>query len=92
MCEKIGLPAGPINSIDRVFEDAQVQAREMRVTAQHSEDGDVPLLNSPLRIPTAPTSIRRAPPTLGEHTEEVLAEMFGLDAASVAALRQEGVV
>ncbi len=92
LCEQIGLPAGPINSIDRVFEDAQVQAREMRVTAQHSEDGDVPLLNSPLRIPTAPTSIRRAPPTLGEHTEEVLAEMFGLDAASVAALRQEGVV
>ena len=92
LCEQIGLPAGPINSIDRVFEDAQVQAREMRVTAQHSENGDVPLLNSPLRIPTAPTSIRRAPPTLGEHTEEVLAEMFGLDAASVAALRQEGVV
>ncbi|HJL70367.1 MAG TPA: CaiB/BaiF CoA-transferase family protein, partial [Anaerolineales bacterium] len=92
LCEQIGLPAGPLNSIDRVFEDAQVPAREMRVTAQHSEDGDVPLLNSPLRIPTAPTSIRRAPPTLGEHTEEVLAEMFGLDAASVAALRQEGVV
>ena len=92
LCEQIGLPAGPINSIDRVFEDAQVQAREMRVTAQHSEDGDVPLLNSPLRIPTAPTSIRRAPPTLGEHTEEVLAEMLGLDAVSVAALRQEGVV
>ncbi len=92
LCEKIGLPAGPINTIDRVFEDAQVQAREMRVTAQHSENGDVPLLNSPLRIPTAPTSIRRAPPTLGEHTEEVLAEMLGLDAVSVAALRQEGVV
>jgi len=92
LCEQVGLPAGPINTVDSVFADPQVQAREMRVTAQHSKDGEVPLLNSPLRIPTAPTSIRRAPPTLGEHTEEVLAEMLGLDAASVAALRQEGVV
>ena len=92
LCEQIGLPAGPINTIDSVFTDPQVKAREMRVTAQHSKDGEVPLLNSPMRIPTTPTSIRRAPPTLGEHTEELLAELLGLDEASIAALRQEGVV
>ncbi len=92
LCEQIGLPAGPINTIDSVFTNPQVKSREMRVTAQHSKDGTVALINSPMHIPTAPVSIRRAPPTLGEHTEEILDELLGYDKASVSALRQEGVV
>jgi crotonobetainyl-CoA:carnitine CoA-transferase CaiB-like acyl-CoA transferase len=92
LCAQIGLPAGPINTIDSVFTDPQVEVREMCVTAQHSKDGAMPLLNSPLRIPTAPVSIRRAPPMLGEHTEEILEELCGYDKASVTTLRQEGVV
>ena len=92
LCEQIGLPAGPINTIDRVFADPQVKSREMRVTAQHSQDGTVSLINSPLRIPTTPISIRRAPPTLGEHTEDVLNELLGYDKASISALRDEGIV
>ncbi len=92
LCEQIGLPAGLINNIDSVFADPQVQSREMQVTAQHSKDGRVQLLNSPLHIPTTPVSIRRAPPTLGEHTQEILEELLGYDRTRVSALRQEGVV
>lgn len=92
LCERLDLPAGPINTVDKVFADPQVKSREMLVEANHSKDGIVTLLNSPMRIPTAPVSIRRAPPTLGEHTVEILEEMLGYDKESVSALLQEGVL
>ncbi|MDP6792957.1 MAG: CaiB/BaiF CoA-transferase family protein [Anaerolineales bacterium] len=92
LCEQIGLPSGPINTIDKVFDNEQVKARAMRVTAQHSKDGVMSLLNSPLRIPTSPVSIRRAPPTLGGQTEEILDELLGLDKDRVSELRQQGVL
>jgi crotonobetainyl-CoA:carnitine CoA-transferase CaiB-like acyl-CoA transferase len=86
------VPAGPINTIDKVFEDAQVQARGMRMQMPHPIAGEVPLIANPVRFSETPVAYRHAPPLLGEHTESVLIERLGLDPAEIARLRAAGVV
>ena len=92
LCEEIGLPAGPINPIDKVLSDPQVLARGMLVDVPHASEGTLPILGSPLGIPTAPAEVRLAPPTLGQHTEEILQELLGYNAAAIASLRKTGVI
>ena len=88
-----GVPCGPVNTIDKVFENPQVQAREMRIELEHSATGKPePYIASPIKLSETPVSYRRAAPTLGEHTEDVMGEMLGLDAAAVAKLRDDGVL
>jgi crotonobetainyl-CoA:carnitine CoA-transferase CaiB-like acyl-CoA transferase len=90
--DKVGLPSGPINELDKVFENEQIKSREMQIELPHSIDNKVTLLNSPIKIPTSPTKTHKAPPTLGEHTEEILKEKIGLDQDTVARLRNEGIL
>ena len=90
--DKVGLPSGPINELDKVFENEQIKSREMQIELPHSIDNKVTLLNSPIKIPTSPTKTHKAPPTLGEHTEEILKEKIGLDQDTVAKLRDEGIL
>tara|TARA_B100000029_G_scaffold506193_1_gene588486 strand:- start:48772 stop:49896 length:1125 start_codon:yes stop_codon:yes gene_type:complete len=90
--DKVGLPSGPINELDKVFENEQIKSREMQIELPHSIDNKVTLLNSPIKIPTSPTKTHKAPPTLGEHTEEILKEKIGLDQDAVAKLRDEGIL
>ena len=78
-----GVPCAPINSIPEVFEDRQVRHRGMLRRLPHPTGGTVPQVVSPLRFQEAPLLFDRAPPTLGQHTEEVLAAL-GLDAAEFA--------
>jgi len=92
LCESIGIPAAPINTVDKVFQDPQVQARRLRTSAQHPVSGEVPLVASPLSIPTSPVQIRHAPPHLGQHTDEVLAGRLGCTREEIAAWRQAGVI
>jgi len=92
LCEEIGLPAGPINSIDQVLADPQILARGMRIEVDHASEGSLPILGSPLAIPTAPAEVRLAPPTLGQHTEDILGGLLGYDQTAIAALREAGVV
>jgi len=92
LCDEIGIPSAPINSIDRVMTNPQVVARGMRQTMTHPTSGEIPLLGSPLNIPTAPTVLRYPPPLLGEHTQEVLAELVGATPEQIAAWREKGVV
>ncbi len=69
-----GVPAGPIQDYRQVLtEDPHVKAREMVATLVHPVEGEVPVLASPLRLSATPPTIRRPPPLLGEHTDEVLA-------------------
>jgi formyl-CoA transferase len=91
LCEDNGLSAAPINSMDRVFSNPQAIAREFRIDVPHPTAGSVPLVNSPLKIPTSPTEVRYPPPLLGEHTEEVLSELLGMDPENVRSLKEEGV-
>jgi crotonobetainyl-CoA:carnitine CoA-transferase CaiB-like acyl-CoA transferase len=89
--EAVGVPCGPINDLRQVFEDPQVLHRGMRLEVDHPAAGRVALVASPIRLSATPVAPPTAPPTLGQHTDEVLAEL-GLPAAEVAALRGAGVV
>ncbi len=75
--EAAGIPCGPINTVDKVFAMPQVEAREMLIHMQHSEIGDLKLVGSPLKFSDTPVDYKLPPPRLGEHTEEVLSELFG---------------
>ncbi|MFB9127626.1 CoA transferase [Paraburkholderia dipogonis] len=92
LMENAGVPCGPINTLDRVFADPQVKARGMRIEMGHSVAGTVPLVANPIRMSETPVSYRRAPPTLGEHTSEVLQSWLGMGEDEVQTLREFGIV
>jgi crotonobetainyl-CoA:carnitine CoA-transferase CaiB-like acyl-CoA transferase len=85
------VPCGPINDLAEVFADPQVRERRMTSVMSHPLTDRLELVSSPLKLSATPVQLRRPPPLLGQHTDEVLAE-FGLDAASRAALRARGVI
>jgi crotonobetainyl-CoA:carnitine CoA-transferase CaiB-like acyl-CoA transferase len=89
--EMADVPCAPINRLDQVFEEPQALARSLRLELAHPL-GTVPLVASPIRLSETPPSYRRPPPLLGQHTEEVLVQEIGLDAAHIASLRSEGVI
>lgn len=94
LLEDKAVPCGPINNIAQAFEDEQVKARQLAVYLPRDAGDGISQLGSvasPLRLQATPPVLRRAPPALGQHTEEVLAEM-GLDAARIASLRDGGVI
>jgi crotonobetainyl-CoA:carnitine CoA-transferase CaiB-like acyl-CoA transferase len=91
---ELGVPCGPVNTIDRVFADPQVQARGLRVDLPHPEAaaGTVPLIANPIKMGATPPAYRTAPPTLGQHTDEVLRDLLGLSAAERRRLREAGAI
>ncbi len=91
LAEREGFPCGPINTIDRVFADPQVQARGMQVTMQSEHYGALDLVASPIKLSKTPVSYRHAPPVLGQDTLTVLDEL-GLSASEIDALRSDGVI
>jgi crotonobetainyl-CoA:carnitine CoA-transferase CaiB-like acyl-CoA transferase len=76
----VGIPCGRINSVAEALETEQAAARRMVETVDHPKIGPVRLLGAPFKFSETPTSIRRHPPTHGEHTEEVIAHGFGAPA------------
>ncbi len=90
--EAVGVPCGPINRLDQVFADPQVQARGMRFDLPHPLSGTVPQVANPLNFSATPVTYTQAPPLLGEHTEAVLAERLGLSKESLADLAARGVI
>ncbi|HPO18328.1 MAG TPA: CoA transferase, partial [Rubrivivax sp.] len=91
LLEAHNVPCGPINNIDQVFDDPQVQHRGLRTNMQHP-GGPISLLASPLRFADTPVRYELPPPLLGQHTEQVLQQLLGLGADDVAALRARRVV
>ena len=90
--EAVGVPCGPINDLAQVFADPQVRARGLAMHLPHALAGLVPQVASPIRLSETPVEYRNAPPLLGEHTQQVLERVLGLDAGVVEGLRRSGVL
>jgi crotonobetainyl-CoA:carnitine CoA-transferase CaiB-like acyl-CoA transferase len=91
--EREGVPCSPINRLDQVFADPQVRAREMVVTVPHQAAGaPIPVLANPIKYSETPIEYRRPPPTLGQHTDEILRELLGMEATEIEGLRKAGVI
>ncbi len=92
LLEQAGVPGGPVNTIEQVFENPQVRHRGLRIDLSHPLKARLGLVGSPLRLSASPVRYASAPPLLGEHTERVLADLLGLDADHVAQLKADGVI
>jgi crotonobetainyl-CoA:carnitine CoA-transferase CaiB-like acyl-CoA transferase len=87
----VGVPCGKINSVAEALDDAHTAARDMIETVQHSEIGALRLLGIPFKFSDTACSVRRPPPVLGEHNEQILGEL-GFDKSAIAKLRSEKVI
>src|SRR5436190_3000534 len=92
LLEEAGVPNGPINNLAQVFEEPQVKARGIRMELPHGAGASLPLVASPMRFSETPLEIRSAPPTLGQHTEEVLRGLLGKSASDIERLRSAKVI
>lgn len=92
--ETAGVPAGPINSLDCVFESEQVAARQMRIRLAHgvADSGFVELIGNPLKLSETPVRYPKQPPRLGEDTDHVLKALFNFSDQDLEALRANGVL
>lgn len=92
MLDAAGIPAGPINTIAQAFAEPQALARGLAMNLPHALGGIAPGVRSPLRLGDCPPGTPLAPPTLGQHTDEVLETLLGLGPEERAALRGAGIV
>jgi len=90
--DKAGVPAGPIYDLEQVFGDPQVRHRGMAVEVPHPLSGSVRLAANPIKFSDTPITKYNAPPTLGQHTGEVLKGLLGIDDAELARLSASGVI
>ena len=92
LLEAANVPCGPINNMKEVFEDPQVLHRELRVDIPHPSGGSAAVVRSPLRLSETPVEYRLAPPTLGQHNEDILKGLLGRSDADLAKLKASGIV
>jgi formyl-CoA transferase len=90
--EAADVPCGAINDLAQVFADPQVRHRRLEVRVPHAQAGELRMVAHPTRFSATPVACDRAPPGLGEHTDEVLEGLLGLDAEGRLALRRRGVI
>ncbi|GAB7091187.1 CaiB/BaiF CoA-transferase family protein [Halorubrum luteum] len=89
--EEHDVPASHVRDMEELFSDPQIEARDMRVEMDHPTAGNVTMPGSPMKFSRTPTTVRQHPPTLGEHTEEVLRE-YGYGDADLDRLRAADVI
>jgi succinate---hydroxymethylglutarate CoA-transferase len=88
----VGVPCGRINSVAQALDEPHTAARRMVETVEHPVVGELKLLGIPFKFSDTPASVRRAPPTLGQHTDDILAQDLGIDAKAIAQLRHDKVI
>lgn len=90
--EALSIGCGPINKLSEVFADPQVVARKAVVEMRHASGVDVKVIANPVRLSESPADYRLPPPTLGQHTDEVLQGKLGLTRDEIAGLRNKGII
>jgi len=86
----VKVPVGLINNLEQAFSEPQVQARNMLVEMEHPQKEKLKIIGSPIKLSRTPVEYKKAPPMLGEHTNEILADV--IDAEKIEALRQQGII
>ncbi len=93
LCLEHGLAYGPVQSIADLVDDPQLRHRGMLTEIEHPDgQGKIPVRGVPIRFSESPGSLRTPPPTVGEHTDDVLRELCGCDANELAELRADGII
>lgn len=90
--EKANVPCGPINTLDRVFDNPQLKHRGMVKQLDHPTAGSVPTVGNPIKFSKTPITDEKAPPMLGQHSDEILRQVADLSDDQIAKLRQAGIV
>ena len=90
--EKANVPCGPINTLDRVFDNPQVKHRGLVKHLDHPTAGTVPTVGNPIRFSKTPITDEKAPPMLGQHSDEILRKVADLSDDQIAKLRDAGIV
>jgi crotonobetainyl-CoA:carnitine CoA-transferase CaiB-like acyl-CoA transferase len=92
LLDAAGVANGPINSVEQVFQEPQAVARGLKIELDHAAAGKVSLVANPMRFSETPIDYTRAPPVLGQHTDEILRDTLGMSEAEIGKLRADGVV
>ena len=92
LLDEAGVANGPINTIEKVFEEPQVQARGLKIELPHAVAGKVPLVASPMKFSGTPIKHEVPPPALGQHTDEILSGVLKKNEAEIARLKAAGIV
>jgi crotonobetainyl-CoA:carnitine CoA-transferase CaiB-like acyl-CoA transferase len=90
--EAVGVPCGPINDLEQLFDDPHVQSRERRIELPHPLSGTVPNVANPIHFSDADLAYTHAAPLLGQHTDEVLGGLLGMAEDEIARLREHGII
>ncbi len=90
--EKENIPCGPINTIDKVFANEQIQHRGMQLKVKHPAADTISMVANPIQFSKTPNKYDRPPPLLGEHSEEILSELLEMDMTEIEALQNSGVI
>ena len=89
---RVGVPCGPINDIEQVFNNPQVRERGLALELEHATVGTIASVACPIRYSKTPLTYDTPPPTLGQHVDEVLIGLLGLTPEKVQRYRDEGVL
>src|SRR3989442_10957062 len=87
-----GVPCGSVRNLQELFDDPQLQAREMIAHVEHATIGSLRTLGVPVKLSNTPGAVRTPPPTLGQHTDAVLSRELGLSVDDINALRRDNVI
>jgi crotonobetainyl-CoA:carnitine CoA-transferase CaiB-like acyl-CoA transferase len=86
------MTCGPINDLDQVFADPQVQLRNMQLELDHPTAGKVATVKNPINLSETPPEYNQSAPTLGQHTDQVLSQVLGIDPICIESLRKQKIV
>ena len=90
--EKVGIPCGPVNTIDQAASDPQITGRNMFIDIRHPTAGTFKVVNSPFKFSRTHYTVERSSPKLGEHTQEVLSQLAGMTQDEINRLRDSGII